>query len=71
VCSKAAPDCEYFWIFTVDAGVYSPEVCSRSHVKMGRAVDGGEVVEGLAWCPSGLVRLRADVIDPCPPTLIY
>ncbi|MDP1825998.1 MAG: hypothetical protein Q8L48_22225 [Archangium sp.] len=63
----ASWDCRYFYLRTVDAGHNLVEWCDRSRVTVSRGADGGDVVEAIAWCPSRLVRLRADVTGPCPP----
>ena len=70
-CTGVNADCRWFWLATLDAGIYSFEECSRSRVTIEESVDGGDLIEAIAWCPSGLVRLKAESTGPCPPTYIY
>lgn len=70
-CIRAGDDCRVFVLFTLDAGLYSPEECTRSRVTIEESSDGGDLIEAIAWCPSGLVRLKAESTGECPPTYIY
>lgn len=64
-------DCTKFVLFVLDAGAYGPEECSRSVVSFSVSEDGGDRVKATAWCPSGLVRMRADFTGKCEPIYIH
>lgn len=70
-CSRTVSHCNFFLLgVTDDAGISNVEKCLWSRSSVSAGGDGGDVVEALAWCPSGVVRLRAESIGECPPILV-